>query len=111
MKRKIIGARVAQQLFTVETAVETTYGAMAQFAGLLASARTEANLSAVYGQEVMEDVNAAMAHLLQARRALVKAHGGLAEVRDQVGLRHVAFGVQDKPPMEESTGRLRVVGE
>jgi hypothetical protein len=59
----------------------------------------------------MEDVNAAMAHLLQARRALVKAHGGLAEVRDQVGLRHVAFGVQDKPPMEESTGRLRVVGE
>ncbi|HWU79885.1 MAG TPA: hypothetical protein VN158_07440 [Caulobacter sp.] len=111
MKRKIIGARVAQELFAVETAVETTYGAMAQFAGLLASARTEANLSAVYGQEVMEDVNAAMAHLLQARRALVKAHGGLAEVRDQVGLRHIAFGVQDKPPMEESTGRLRVVGE
>lgn len=111
MQRKIIGARVAQQLFAVETAVETTYGAMAQFAGLLASARTEANLSAVYGQEVMEDVNAAMAHLLQARRALVKAHGGLAEVRDQVGLRHIAFGVQDKPPMEESTGRLRVVGE
>ncbi len=111
MQRKIIGARVAQELFAVETAVETTYGAMAQFAGLLANARTAANLSAVYGQEVMEDVNTAMAHLLQARRALVKAHGGLAEVRDQVGLRHIAFGVQDKPPMEESTGRLRVVGE
>jgi len=111
MQRKIIGARVAQELFAVETAVETTYGAMAQFAGLLANARTQANLSAVYGQEVMEDVNAAMAHLLQARRALVKAHGGLAEVRDQVGLRHIAFGVQDKPPMGESTGRLRVVGE
>jgi hypothetical protein len=29
MKRKIIGARVAQELFAVETAVETTYGAMA----------------------------------------------------------------------------------
>ncbi len=84
MQRKIIGARVAQELFAVETAVETTYGAMAQFAGLLATARTEANLSAVYGQEVMEDVNAAMAHLLQARRALVKAHGGLAEVHDQI---------------------------
>jgi DNA-binding phage protein len=111
MKRKIVGARVAHELFAVETAVETTYGAMAQFAGLLANARTAANLSAVYGQDVMEDVNAAMTHLLQARRALVKAHGGLAEVRDQVGLRHIAFGVQDKPPMEETTGRLRVVGE
>ncbi|MET3667846.1 hypothetical protein [Caulobacter sp. 1776] len=111
MQRKIIGARVAQELFAVETAVETTFGAMAQFAGLLASARAEANLSAVYGQEVMEDVNAAMAHLLQARRALVKAHGGLAQVRDRVGLRHVAFGVQDKPPVEEQTGRLRAVGE
>lgn len=111
MQRKTIGARVAQELFAVETAVETTYGAMAQFAGLLAAARTEANLSAVYGQEVMEDVNAAMAHVLRARRALVKAHGGLAEVRDQVGLRQVAFGVQDKPPVQEPTGRLRVIGE
>ncbi len=111
MQRKIIGARVAQELYAVETAVETTYGAMAQFAGLLASARTEANLSAVFGQDVMEDVNAAMAHMLQARRSLVKAHGGLAEVRDQVGLRHVAFGIQDKPPVEEQTGRLRVIGE
>jgi DNA-binding phage protein len=111
MQRKIIGARVAQELFAVETSVETTFGAMAQFAGLLASARAEANLSVVYGQEVMEDVNAAMAHLLQARRALVKAHDGLAEVRDQVGMRHVAFGVQDKPPMVEPSGRLHVVGE
>ncbi len=111
MQRKIIGARIAQELYAVETAVETTYGAMAQFAGLLANARAEANLSAVYGQDVMEDVNAAMAHLLQARRALVKAHGGLAEVRDQVGMRHVAFGAQDKPPVEEPTGRLRVVSE
>lgn len=111
MQRKIIGARVAQELFAVETAVETTYGAMAQFAGLLATARAEANLSAVYGQQVMEDVNAAMAHLLQARRALVSAHGGLAQVRDQVGLRQVAFGVQDKPPVEAPTGQLRVVGE
>lgn len=111
MQRKIIGARVAQELFAVETAVETTFGAMAQFAGLLATARAEANLSAVYGQDVMEDVNAAMAHLLQARRALVKAHGGLAEVRDQVGLRHVGFGVQDKPPVEPPSGHLRAVGE
>lgn len=110
MQRKIIGARVAQELFALETSVETTFGAMAQFAGLLATARAEANLSAAYGQEVMEDVNAAMTSLLQARRALVKAHGGLAEVRDQVGLRHVAFGVQDKPPVEQPTG-LRVVGE
>jgi hypothetical protein len=110
MQRKIIGARVAQELFALETSVETTFGAMANFAGLLANARAEANLSAVYGQDVLEDVNAAMASLLQARRALVKAHGGLADMRDQVGLRSVSFGVQDKPPVEAPTG-LRVVGE
>lgn len=104
MKRRIVANGVAERLFTAEDAIDQALARVAELAAALPSARMEANVSAVVGQRAFERSAEAMASLAAARRGIVELHAELAEVRDRVGLRGVAFGGSDKPEETKPKG-------
>ena len=97
MRVRIEANKVAEQLFKTEDAIDVAINEMAMMAAVLPSARSEANISAVVGQGAFDRCSGALAALVLARKEMA-VHGELSEVKDQVGLRHVAIGGQDKPP-------------
>ena len=63
------------------------------------TARSEAKLSALVGQEAFEVAASAFAALARARCDIVETHKRLSETKIQVGLRTVAIGDGvPKPP-------------
>jgi len=88
----------ASQLYTAEAAIDRALCETGALASLLPSLRMQANLSAVVGQDAVDEVCEAMIALARARRSIVATHARLADVRDQIGCRTVAEGGQDKPP-------------
>lgn len=96
-ERIFIAKKVANDLFAVESAIETALASTATFAAALPEARVRANLSATVGQEVFDSVIAAIAALNDARRHIVETHKGLDVTRTKMGMRTVAFGSLDKP--------------
>lgn len=111
MKRRILANKVAEQLFETEAAIDHALGKIAGLAGLLPSARMESNVSAVVGQAAFESIARSMTALTHARREIVDTHHNLTELKNQVGLRHVAFGNPEKPGSEvPELPVLRTVG-
>ena len=111
MKRKILGHKIADQLFAAEAAIDGALSAVATLTAMLPGARIEANLSAIVGQSVFDRSCQTIAALTEARRGIVETHRALTEVQHQIGLGAVALGGTDKPeenipPVE---GRLRTV--
>lgn len=98
MKRRIMANQVAEQLFETEAAIDHALGKIAGLAGLLPTARMEANISAVVGQAAFESIARSLTALTDARREIVDTHRNLTEMKDQVGLRQVSFGDTLKPP-------------
>ena len=73
---------------------------MADLAGYMPIARTNANLSAVVGQDAISQAAETLSALVGARGELVATHNRLAQTRDQIGLRAMAMGSDDmKPPV------------
>jgi hypothetical protein len=106
-QRKDAAFAVAHQLFATETAIDSALSTAAQFVGLMPSARQDARLSAIVGQEAMDHAVSAMAALNDARRAIVAAHQALSDVQGQIGLGALNFGAgAEKPPYKFA---LRVV--
>lgn len=109
MKRKIVGHRIADQLFVAETAIDGALSAVATLAAMLPNARMEARLSAVVGQEVFDRSSQTIAALTEARRGIVETHRELSGVQAKVGLAGVAFGGEDKPEEgQPPAARLRI---
>lgn len=110
MNRKTVAYKVADQLFAAELAIDRALSETARLTTMLSEGRVEAGLSAVIGQSVMDRTCASIVMLSNGRRELVEAHGHLADVKNQIGLRTVAIGGMDKP--EENapppTGELDV---
>jgi len=98
MKRRILANEVAEQLFETEAAIDTALGKIAGLAGLLPRARMESNVSAVVGQAAFESIARSLTALTEARREIVDTHHNLTRMKDDVGLRRVAFGEGTKPP-------------
>jgi len=71
-------------LATAEDSVDTALGDTAILAAELGRLRRTARLSLVLGQEAVDEVVEAVAKLNDARRALVRAHGRLSDVKDRV---------------------------
>ena len=92
-----------------EAAIDAALRETAELVGLLPSLRLDANLSAVIGQDAVEDLGETLAHILSARRTIIRAHGGLQTVREQIGCRTVSVGVTDKPEDIPRTGGLHAV--
>lgn len=123
MNRKTVAYKVADQLFAAELAIDRALSETARLTSMLSEGRVEAGLSAVIGQSVMDRTCASIVMLANGRRELVEAHGHLAQVKDQIGLRTVAIGGMDKPeenapppkgqldtaPVEARPARLRRV--
>lgn len=89
--------KVAESLFAAEQAIDLALARAAELTGAMVSARTDANLSAIVGQEAFEVSAAAFAALARARADIVETHKRLSEAQVQIGLRTVSFGDQGKP--------------
>ena len=98
MDKALVAQRVANRLFATEKAVDAAMAEAASLMTSLAEARSELGLSAVVGDDVTSKVAQAIATLADARRSVVAAHGGLADLKIRVGIRTKLIGVTDKPP-------------
>lgn len=100
-QRKEAALKVAESLWAAEDAIDAAFARAAELNGTLASARCEAELSAIVGQEAFEGAAAALTAIAKARGELVETHRRLTEVKAQIGLRTLAVGDNGKP---ETTG-------
>ncbi|MEA3041046.1 MAG: hypothetical protein QOC65_535 [Sphingomonadales bacterium] len=107
--RRAAATKVAESLFAAEAAIDAALARAAELNGTLVAARTEANLSAIVGQDAFEGAASAFAALARARAEIVETHKRLSAAQVQVGLRNVAWGDQGKPPSAEQPARLRAV--
>lgn len=109
-KRRNAALKVAESLFAAEKAIDVALARAAELNGTLVTARSDAELSAVVGQDAFEMAAAAFAALAKARGEIVETHRRLSETKDRIGLRAVAIGDQGKPPeARESNPHLKAV--
>ena len=102
--------KVAESLFAAEEAIDAALARAAELNGTLSTARTEAKLSAIVGQEAFETAASAFAALARARSEIVETHKRLSEAQVQIGLRTVSFGDLGKPAAAPPAARhLQVV--
>ena len=105
-QRREAAIKVAESLFAAEEAIDAALARAAELNGVMVTARTEAELSALVGQDAFEAAASAFAALVRARRDIVETHKRLSETKIQVGLRTVAIGDGvPKPPRERGDGR------
>lgn len=109
MKRIDAARAGAQKLMRAEAAIDAALRETAELVGLLPSLRLQANLSAVIGQDAVDDLGETLSHILSARRTIIRAHGGLQTVREQIGCRTVSVGELDKGDEDPRTGGFHVV--
>jgi hypothetical protein len=111
--RRNAATKVAESLFAAELAIDNALARAAELNGNLVTARTDARLSALVGQDAFEVSVSAFAALARARCDIVETHKRLSETKIQVGLRTIAVGddTWPKPPQatEERFDHLKVV--
>jgi hypothetical protein len=107
-KRRDAALKVAESLFAAEDAIDAALARAAELNSTLVTARTDAELSAIVGQDAFEVAALAFATLAKARGEIVETHKRLSEAKIQVGLRTLAVGDPGKPPMGDSR-HLQVV--
>jgi hypothetical protein len=83
---------VAKELFESEAAIDRALSAIARFQAVLPEARLEVGLSAVVGQDVVEQVARSLAAMVRVRAAIVDVHGKLDDLKTDIGLREMAMG-------------------
>jgi hypothetical protein len=112
-KERVAAANaIADQLFPLETSIDT---AIAYSAGLIRSiveGRLAAGVAVHYGQDAIDKAAETMLSLSSARRAAIAAHDELAQVKTSVGLSDFSFGdvrPKPEPPRGEIERRIRAV--
>jgi hypothetical protein len=113
--RRDAAIKVVDSLHAAEAAIDAALARAAELNSTLVTARVEANISAVVGQNAFEGAAAAFAALARARADIVDTHHRLSEARIKLGLRTVAVGDNgggDKEPSAavSAPARLRAVG-
>lgn len=95
--RRDAAIKVADSLFAAEFAIDAALARAAELNGAMVTARCEANVSALLGQDAFEVAASTFAALAQARAGIVETHKRLSEAQIKMGLRTVAMGdTQDK---------------
>jgi hypothetical protein len=98
--RRNAAIKVAKSLFAAEEAIDLALARAAELNGIMVTARSEAKLSALVGQDAFEVSAAAFANLARARCEIVETHKRLDEAKTQIGLRTFAWGDElPKPPV------------
>ena len=111
-KERLTAAQsVADCLFDFEKALDDAFALGSNLSSRIVTARLEARVSAVLGQDAIDGAVRTLTLLAQARRELVDTHHHLKGFADQIGLREVAWGDLVKPPKAEleATPQLRAV--
>jgi hypothetical protein len=108
-ERRDAAMKVAESLFAAEAAIDVALARAAELNSTMATARTEAHLSAIVAQDAFEVAAATFASLAKARGNIVETHKRLSEAQIQIGLRSIAFGDQGKPPSAVAPHRLQAV--
>jgi hypothetical protein len=110
-ERMAAAQSVADRLLAFEKALDDTIALGSDLSARIVTARQEARLSAVFGQDAIDGVMRTLTALAGARRELVGTHHDLKSWADDIGLRQVGWGDLVKPPAAElpSTPGLRVV--
>lgn len=93
-----VAALVRADLHAMEDAIDAAYTQAAHFAGSLASLRSRANASALFGQEVFEGAAATLTRLSEARRDAVAMHKQLSVLERKAGIAATMDGPWDKTP-------------
>lgn len=106
--RRDAATKVAESLFAAEEAIDAALARAAELSSALATARMEANLSAIVGQDAFEGAAAAFASIAKARGDIVETHRRLSEAQVQIGLGAIAFGDNGKPNVAQPIGRRRL---
>jgi hypothetical protein len=110
IKRKQAVVKVADSLHSVEDAIDLALARAAELSATLVTARSDAGLSAMVGQDAFEGAAAAFAALARARGDIVETHRLLTETKAQIGLRTMAIGDENtKPTLAEHRPSLRAV--
>jgi hypothetical protein len=97
-ERRNAAMRVAESLFAAEEAIDNALARAAELNGNMVTARTDAGLSALVGQDAFEVSASAFAALARARCDIVETHRRLSEAKIQIGLRTVAIGDEFPKP-------------
>jgi isocitrate lyase len=102
--RQSAAIKVAERLRAAEEAIDVALIRASELTGAMVIARTDANLSALVGQDAFEVSAAALTALTRARGDMVETHKRLSEAKIQIGLRTVGVGdLGQKPPAAEFT--------
>jgi len=104
MKRLGAARTVAASLIETENAIDNALRASAKLGGDLIDGRLSAGVSALFGQEALEEVVQAQVALAEARRRVVEAHRKLAVVKHDLGLD--AYAIGDGAPKPPAPGFL-----
>lgn len=100
IKRLGAARQVASSLIECENAIDNALQASSKLSSDLLNGRQSAGLSALFGQEALEETIQAQVALGEARRRVVEAHRKLTVVKHQMGLDAYAAGDgAPKPPM------------
>lgn len=103
--RRLAAIKIADSLFAAEKAIDNALARAAELNGNMVTARTDARLSAVVGQDAFEVSAAAFAALARARCDIVETHRRLDQAKIQIGLRTLAIGDTKPPIFEEADAR------
>ena len=101
--RRAAARKVAESLWATEDAIDAALARAAELNGTMVTARTDAKLSALVGQDAFEVSASAFAALARARGDIIETHKRLSEAKIQIGLRTVSWGDEVPKP---ATGEL-----
>jgi hypothetical protein len=103
--------KVVESLYAAEDAIDIALARAAELNATLVTARSEAKVSAIVGQDAFEVAASAYAALARARGDIVETHKRLSETKIQLGLRTVAIGdlVPKVAPTEGKGSHLQAV--
>jgi hypothetical protein len=91
-QRRDAAMKVVDSLYAAEDAIDIALARAAELNATLVTARSEAKVSAMVGQDAFEVAASAFASLARARSDIVETHKRLSETKIQLGLRTVAIG-------------------
>jgi hypothetical protein len=115
MDKAAIANRVATKLFATENAIDTAMVEAALLIESMVHARRDLGVSAVTAEVAQSRVAEAIAAISEARRAVIAAHGALAQAEAKLGIEERTVMGGDKygssnasATMEPTTATLRV---
>lgn len=114
MHQKIAAAEeIRAHLLPTEDKIDEAIAYSAQLIATMIKARADTGVGAAIGHMAIAQVSAAQTQMVEARRALIRAHKALVETGSDVGVLTTGYGDTSECPEIEETrtaGHLRAVG-